>query len=117
MATKAWQVAGLLAVVVAVTAGEIPAHSQIKSDEFLFVPLRIHLLSGTNAPALHTTLTEKDVARILPKINRIWAQAGICFYLESLRREEAEPLTGLDEALPGAATSALLSIRPKMSLG
>ena len=58
-------------------------------DEYLLAPLRIHLLSATNAPAIQTTLTESDIARILKKINGIWSQAGICFWLESLVREEA----------------------------
>ena len=58
-------------------------------DEYLIAPLRIHLLSATNAPAIQTTLTETDMARILKKINGIWSQAGICFWLESIVREEA----------------------------
>jgi len=58
-------------------------------DEYLLAPLRIHLLSATNAPAIQTTLTDSDIARILKKINGIWSQAGICFWLESLVREEA----------------------------
>src|SRR6266566_3864200 len=58
-------------------------------DEYLLAPLRIHLLSATNAPAIRTTLTESDIARILKKINAVWSQAGICFWLESLVREEA----------------------------
>ena len=47
------------------------------------------MLSATNAPAIQTTLTESDIARILKKINGVWSQAGICFWLESLVREEA----------------------------
>jgi len=58
-------------------------------DQYLIAPLRIHLLSATNVPAIQTTLTESDIARILKKINGIWSQAGICFWLESLVREEA----------------------------
>ena len=58
-------------------------------DEYLIAPLRIHLLSASNAPAIQTTLTEADIARILRKINGIWSQAGICFWLESLVHEEA----------------------------
>ena len=45
-------------------------------DEYLLAPLRIHLLSATNVPAIQTTLTESDIARILKKINGIWSQAG-----------------------------------------
>ena len=58
-------------------------------DDFLLAPVRVHLLSASNAPNVHTTLTETDLARILPKLNGIWSQAGITFYLEALVREEA----------------------------
>jgi hypothetical protein len=60
-----------------------------KFEEYLIAPLRIHLLSASNAPAVQTSLAEADIARILKKINGIWSQAGICFSLESLVREEA----------------------------
>ena len=66
---------------------EVPV---FKFDEYLIAPMRIHLLSARNAPAIQTTLTEIDISRILKKINGIWSQAGICFWLESLVREEAE---------------------------
>jgi acetyl esterase/lipase len=60
-------------------------------DDWLIVPLRVHLVSSEDTPALHTTLTEADLARILPKMNRVWAPAGIRFRLESLVREAALP--------------------------
>jgi len=44
---------------------------------------RIHLLSAPDTPEVTTTLTATDVARILSKINRVWAQAGMHFYLGS----------------------------------
>ena len=65
-------------------------------DDWLIVPLRVHLVSSTETPALQTTLTEQDLARILPKMNRVWAQAGIQFRLESLIREEALSLENAD---------------------
>ena len=43
-------------------------------------------------PALCTTLVETDIERILTKINLIWSQAGIAFYLESVVKEEPAPL-------------------------
>ena len=30
-------------------------------DEWLLAPVRVHLLSASNAPAIHTTLTEADI--------------------------------------------------------
>ncbi len=65
-------------------------------EDWLIVPLRVHLVSSTETPALHTTLTEQDLARILPKMNRVWAQAGIQFRLESLIRQEALSLENAD---------------------
>ena len=60
-------------------------------DDWLIVPLRVHLLSSEDTPALHTTLTEADFARILPKMNRVWAPAGIQFRIESLVYDAALP--------------------------
>ncbi len=60
-------------------------------DDWLIVPLRVHLLSSEDTPALQTTFTEADLARVLPKMNRVWAQAGIQFRIESVVREAALP--------------------------
>ena len=49
----------------------------------LTVPVRVHLLHSEQEAALNTTLTEADVARIFGKVNKIWAQAGIRFEVES----------------------------------
>ena len=82
-------------------------------DDYLIAPLRIHLLSATNAPAVQTTLTESDIARILKKINGIWSQAGIYFWLESLVREEAaNQEIGLLLGKPGDL-SLMLKLRPE----
>ena len=84
--------------------------------EFFCAPLRIHLLQATNAPAVQTTLTSTDVERILTKINRVWAQAGISFYLESLRTEEAFAPESYDEQWKnGASRRLLLPLRPLTS--
>jgi len=82
-------------------------------DDFLLAPLRVHLLSASNAPNIHTTLKETDLTRILGKINGIWSQAGITFHLESLVREEAEnqqlnPVLGTPNDL-----RFLLAVRPE----
>ncbi len=80
-----------------------PAKSaQFGADDWVIVPLRVHLLSSKSEPALHTTLTEQDLARILPKMNRVWAQAGIQFRVESLIREEAPTLENADSENRGA---------------
>ncbi len=86
---------------------------QFQFDDFLLAPLRIHLLSASNAPNIHTTLKETDLTRILGKINGIWSQAGITFHLESLVREEAEnqqlnPVLGTPNDL-----RQMLALRPE----
>jgi hypothetical protein len=58
-------------------------------DEFLMVPVRVHLVTAPEKPRLSTTLKSSDIQRILGKVNGVWAQAGIQFYLESLVEEKA----------------------------
>ncbi len=82
--------------------------------DFLLAPLRIHLLTSTNEPTIHTTLTSNDVTRILRKVNRVWAQAGITFYLESLRLEPAIKTEGFRENVK-TNTDALMRLRPESS--
>ena len=50
----------------------------------LTVPVRVHFLRSEQEAALNTTLTEADVARIFGKVNKIWAQSGIRFEVESV---------------------------------
>jgi len=81
------------AVIVAVAAAfssALPAaEPAFGFDEFLVAPLRVHLLTAKEVPALHTTLVEADIHRILAKANKVWAAAGVHFYLESIIKEEA----------------------------
>jgi len=84
-------------------------------NDWLVAPLRVHLLSASNGPAIHTTLTNPDIERILKKMNSVWSQAGISFWLESLVREESlnpgyNARMGLPDDLRG-----LLSLRPLAS--
>ena len=66
-----------------------PGLPRFNFNDWLLAPVRVHLLSASNAPAIHTTLTGADVQRILKKLNGVWSQAGITFWLESLVREAA----------------------------
>lgn len=84
--------------------------------DFLLIPLRIHVLTATNEPAVHSTLTSNDVVRILSKVNRIWAQAGITFPLESLRYEAAVGPTNYLERAEANERATLLALRPPDSL-
>jgi hypothetical protein len=56
--------------------------------DYFLAPVRVHLWQSPSESDLCTTLTESDVTRVLAKVNRVWAPAGICFYLEGLVREE-----------------------------
>src|SRR5262245_37915252 len=50
--------------------------------EHLLLPLCAHLLRAKSAPDANSCLTNDDLTRILGKVNGIWKQAGIQFYLE-----------------------------------
>lgn len=66
-----------------------PTLPQFTFEEHLLAPIRVHLLTSEEQPALCTTLTEGDIERIVAKVNRVWAQAGIGFHVESIVREAA----------------------------
>ena len=51
--------------------------NQLQFNDYLLAPVRIHLLSAKDSPAIQTTLTESDITRILAKINGVWAQARL----------------------------------------
>jgi hypothetical protein len=61
-------------------------------ERFLVAPLHIHLLVSTTEAALCTTLSDSDVERIIGKVNGVWSQAGIAFFVEKVTREEPAPL-------------------------
>jgi hypothetical protein len=83
-------------------------------EDYLVAGVRVHLLTASNAPSVHTSLTESDVKRIMEKLNRVWAQAGLHFYLESIVREEA---VHQEAQAQGSANlqHQLLSLRPEPS--
>jgi hypothetical protein len=58
-------------------------------DEFLIVPVRVHLLRCEGDDALDCRLQEADVRRIFQKVNRIWNKAGIAPAIESIVTEPA----------------------------
>src|SRR6266436_741278 len=66
-----------------------PATNEFQFNDYLLVPVRVHLLSAKDSPAVQTTLAASDINRILAKLNTVWEQAGLYFYLESLVNEEA----------------------------
>ena len=58
-------------------------------DEYRLLPIRFHLLESKQQEPLHCQLSVEDVDRILGKVNGIWQQASIYFYLESVVQEPA----------------------------
>ncbi len=62
-------------------------------DQFLVIPLRVHVLASSELPEADCTLTDEDLTRILGKMNGVWHQAGIHFGVESIVRE---PAAGVD---------------------
>lgn len=82
----------ILFLFIAAILGFQPSHAAEPAfgfDDFLVAPVRIHLLSAKDVPALHTTLVEADIQRILGKANKVWAAAGVHFHIESILKEEA----------------------------
>ncbi|CAN5895905.1 hypothetical protein BH11VER1_BH11VER1_02200 [soil metagenome] len=53
------------------------------------LPVRVHLMQSETLPAMQTTLTEEDIRRIFGKVNKVWAQAGIQFEIESIGPTQA----------------------------
>jgi hypothetical protein len=58
-------------------------------DEFLVIPLRVHVLTATDLPEVDCRLSDVDIDRIVGKVNRVWHVAGIHFGLETVVREPA----------------------------
>jgi hypothetical protein len=58
-------------------------------DEFLIVPLRIHILQSRDLDLADCKLRDADIARIAGKLNAIWSPARIRFGIESILREPA----------------------------
>ncbi len=58
-------------------------------DQFLVIPLRVHVLTSKDLDLADGRITDAEVAKVIPKINAIWSKAGISFGLESIVREPA----------------------------
>ena len=59
------------------------------ADEFLVIPLRVHLLAAGDVPAVDCHLTDDDIRRVVGKLNGIWHKAGIHWALDPIVREPA----------------------------
>jgi hypothetical protein len=80
-------------------------------EEFLVLPIRIHILTSTELPEADCRLSDADVLRILGKVNRIWNKAGIHWGLEALVREPAAEQTRFRAVREEAAAGNLRAYR------
>jgi hypothetical protein len=104
----------LVALFISPSLGEEPGKRKTFTfEEFFVAPIRVHLLSAQDVPDWETTLTTNDLDRILTKINRVWSQAGIQFYIESLVREEAANQELVSELTSQSDLRWLLRLRPE----
>ena len=85
-------------------------------DEYRLLPVRFHLLESEFQEPLHCRLSTEDVDRILGKVNLIWRQASIYFYLESVVREEAANQYVIGGFTRGAPLQLYPLIRPRQSM-
>ena len=110
----------LIAVIMLVAGRAFPQTSarEFWFEDYLLIPVRVHLLSAQATPELGTTLTKEDVARILEKVNRVWGQAGVHFFLESLVQEEAanQDAYAHSRAQNDVEDKWVLELRPKRSM-
>jgi hypothetical protein len=78
---------------------------QAAPDEFIVVPLRIHVLRSGTLSDIDCRLSDDDVWRVLRKVNGVWHRAGVHWGMETLRREpparEAEFLRQRSAIKPG----------------
>jgi hypothetical protein len=59
------------------------------ADQFLIVPLRIHILRTPDLALANCKLEDGDVERVVRNLNTIWRKAGIVFGVESIVHEAA----------------------------
>lgn len=84
-------------------------------EEFLIVPVRIHILQSKEDDALQCRLKPEDVDRIFGKVNRIWNKAGIALRMESVLKETAVVPKDFNGMI--AALHEFKGTRPEESLG
>ena len=59
------------------------------ADQFLVIPIRLHILKSDDFETVDCKLSDDDLRRILGKVNGIWNKAGIHWGLESIISEPA----------------------------
>lgn len=69
-------------------APELP-RSQDAPAGSLELPVRVHLLQSESVEALHSTLTDDEVAQVFAAVNQIWAPAEMSWTVMDIVREPA----------------------------
>ena len=90
----------LLTILMLTTLSALQAEDAPAKLPTITLPVRIHLVQSDTMPAMHTTLTEPDIRRIFGKVNKVWAQAGIQFEIESIGPTKAIALKPEMETKP-----------------
>ena len=75
-------VAGLI-----LATSRIAGAQDVPAEQFVIVPLRVHLLTSADIDQANCKMTEAEAARVVANINAIWHKAGIHFGVESILRE------------------------------
>jgi hypothetical protein len=65
----------------------IAAAQDVPAEQFVIIPLRVHVLTSPDIDQADCKMTEADAARMVGNINAIWHKAGIHFGVESILRE------------------------------
>ncbi len=58
-------------------------------EEFVVVPLRVHVLTSDDLPEVACALKDEDILRVVAKVNGIWHAAGVHWALDPIVREPA----------------------------
>ena len=103
----------LISVLAGVVPTEQPTPPAPVFEKALYLPLRLHVLGAEDLPLVHCELSDDDLARRVAGVKRIWKQAGVRVYIESIVREPAAKvgrfklLSGLDAVRLGHYESLL----------
>jgi hypothetical protein len=88
-------------------------------EQFLVIPIRLHVLKAPGLPEIDCALTDADLDRILGKVNGIWHQAGIHWNVDRIVHEPAARLDEFQRRRsdePPQALSPYRTLVPKESV-
>ncbi len=81
------------------------------ADDFLVIPIRVHVLTSADLPDVDCALTDADIRRVVAKVNGIWDKAGVHWGLESIVREPAARQDRFERSLQGGRVVDLGTLR------